>query len=70
MSEIGLAGPAAPEKERAVTPKLPHYVSTAPFDPYAVDVMTASQERFYRARPLRLMWWRFLRHRVAAESGE
>ena len=48
---------------------MPHYVSRAPFDPYAVDRMTPAQERFYRAAPLQLMWWRFRRHRVAVASG-
>jgi peptide/nickel transport system permease protein len=74
MSEIGLgAGPAAPERASAgavaAGPPLPHYVSPAPFDPYAVDKMTPAQERFYRASPLQMMWWRFRRHRVAVASG-
>jgi len=74
MSEIGLtADPAPPEKARAAAgasagPAV-HYVSPAPFDPYAVDSMTQAQERFYRASPLQLMWWRFRRHRVAVASG-
>jgi peptide/nickel transport system permease protein len=67
MSEIGLtAGPAPPERAGA---PLTHYVSAAPFDPYATDSMTAAQERFYRAPPILLMWWRFRRHRVAVVSG-
>jgi peptide/nickel transport system permease protein len=73
MSELDVtAGPAAPERARqasAAAPVLPHYVSTAPFDPYAVDRMTPAQERFYRAPPLLLMWWRFRRHRLAVASG-
>ena len=73
MSELDLPiGPAAPKRapasEAAARP-LQHYVSTAPFDPYAVDVMTPAQERFYRATPFLLMWWRFRRHRVAVASG-
>jgi peptide/nickel transport system permease protein len=48
---------------------LAHYVSRAPFDPYSVDTMTAAQERFYRASPRRLMWWRLRRHRVAVVCG-
>src|SRR2546423_3651462 len=48
---------------------LPHYVSGAPFDPYAVERMTAAQERFYMASQWRMMWWKLLRHRVAVVSG-
>ncbi len=72
MSEIGLtAGPAPPDKARGSDPSAPlaHYVSAAPFDPYAVERMTVAQERFYRAPPLLLMWWRLRRHRVAVASG-
>ena len=74
MSEIGLtAGPAAPDRGRGgaadASGAITHYVSAAPFDPYAVDRMTAAQERFYRATPLQMMWWRLRRHRVAVASG-
>jgi peptide/nickel transport system permease protein len=70
MSEIGLsAGAAAPDKPSRAVPPLPHYVSTAPFDAYSVDAMTPAQERFYRAPPIMLMWWRLRRHRVAVVSG-
>ncbi|OAP39819.1 peptide ABC transporter permease [Sinorhizobium glycinis] len=48
---------------------LPHYVSTAPFDPYSVEVMTEEQVRVNQASQLRLMWWKFKRHRVALVSG-
>ncbi len=48
---------------------MPHYVSPAPFDPYSVETMTPAQERFYRAPPILLMWWRLRRHRVAVVSG-
>ncbi|WP_373414866.1 ABC transporter permease [Ensifer aridi] len=48
---------------------LPHYVSTAPFDPYSVEVMTEEQVRVNRASQLRLMWWKFKRHKVALVSG-
>jgi peptide/nickel transport system permease protein len=47
----------------------PHYVSPEPFDPMSVEVMTASQERFYQASQWRLMWWRLRRHRVAVACG-
>lgn len=48
---------------------LKHYVSTAPFDPGSVEVMTKEQERVYQASQLRLMWWKFRRHRLALASG-
>ncbi|MCZ4093927.1 ABC transporter permease [Sinorhizobium psoraleae] len=48
---------------------LPHYVSTAPFDPYSVEVMTEEQVRVNQASQLRLMWWKFKRHKLALASG-
>ncbi|MEZ0000251.1 ABC transporter permease [Sinorhizobium fredii] len=48
---------------------LAHYVSTAPFDPYSVEVMTEEQVRVNQASQLRLMWWKFKRHKVALASG-
>ena len=57
---------AAVEQHRGL---LPHYVSGAPFDPYAVERMTPAQERFYMASQWRMMWWKLLRHRVAVVSG-
>ncbi|MEJ0068688.1 MAG: ABC transporter permease [Pseudomonadota bacterium] len=45
--------------------EVPHVVSQEPFDPYAVEAMTARQERYYQASQWRLMWWRFKRHRIA-----
>jgi peptide/nickel transport system permease protein len=48
---------------------LEHYVSTAPFDPQSVEVMTDEQMRVYQASQLRLMWWKFKRHRLALASG-
>lgn len=47
---------------------LSHYVSTAPFDPHSVDVMTEEQSRIYQASQLRLMWWKFKKHRLALYS--
>ena len=35
---------------------LEHYVSTAPFDPQSVEVMTEEQMRVYQASQMRLMW--------------
>jgi len=46
-----------------------HYVSTAPFEPYASETLTREQERFYRASQWKIMWWKFRRHRVAVVSG-
>ncbi len=48
---------------------LPHFVSTEPFDPQSVATMTAGQERVYKASQLRLMWWKFCRHRLALVSA-
>jgi peptide/nickel transport system permease protein len=48
---------------------LQHYVSTAPFDPKSVEVMTEEQARVYQASQLRLMWWKFKRHKLAVASG-
>lgn len=48
--------------------ELPHFVSTAPFDPYADDKADAGG-MVAQASQLRLMWWRFRRHRLALISG-
>lgn len=48
---------------------LSHYVSTAPFDPHSVEAMTAGQAKIFQASQLRLMWWKFKKHRVALASG-
>src|SRR5437868_13448493 len=73
MSEItvnaGAPAPERPQRMSAADEPMSHYVSPAPFDPYSVDIMTAEQERFYRASQWRLMWMRFRRHRVAVASG-
>jgi len=49
--------------------RLPHFVSTAPYDPGATDPMSAEQRRFYSASPWMLMWWKLRRHRLAVLSG-
>ena len=49
--------------------RLPHYVSTAPFDPEATERLTPEQERYYMATQWRLMWWKLKRHRLAVLSG-
>ena len=48
---------------------LPHYVSDAPFDPHSVEVMSDDQARVYQASQLKLMWWKFRKHRLAVASG-
>jgi peptide/nickel transport system permease protein len=48
---------------------LPHFVSTAPFDPQLIERMTPAQERFYMAPQWQLVWWKLRRHRVAVASG-
>lgn len=48
---------------------LRHYVSDAPFDPYSIEQDTAEQSRYNNASQLRLMWWKFRRHRLAVISG-
>ena len=58
-----MTAPAAPQD------RLPHYVSTAPFDPYSVERMTAEQERYFLASQWMMMWWKLKRHRLAVISG-
>ncbi|HEY5817632.1 MAG TPA: ABC transporter permease [Mesorhizobium sp.] len=49
--------------------QLEHYVSAAPFDPMSVERMTEEQSKVYQASQLRLMWWKFKRHKIALWSG-
>lgn len=51
-----------------MTRRIPHYVSTEPFDPNAVEALAPGEERFYRASQWRIMWWKFRRHRIAVIS--
>ncbi len=44
-----------------------HYVSKAPFDPYAVEA--DADPTVGHASQLKLTWWRFRRHRLALVSG-
>ncbi|MDQ6434722.1 ABC transporter permease [Mesorhizobium sp. LHD-90] len=60
VSTSPLPAPGAP---------LEHYVSAAPFDPLSVEAMTEEQAKVYQASQLRLMWWKFKRHRVALWSA-
>jgi peptide/nickel transport system permease protein len=55
--------------DRLDSPRLEHYVSTAPFDPYAIEAMAPGQERYFLAGQWRLMWWKLKRHRLAVVSG-
>ena len=48
---------------------LQHYVSTAPFDPMSIEVMTDAQAKIHLASQTRLMWWKFKRHKLALVSG-
>jgi peptide/nickel transport system permease protein len=48
---------------------LQHYVSDAPFDLQSVEVMTPEQAKVFQASQLRLMWWKFRKHRLALVSG-
>ena len=54
---------------QASLPPLPHYVSTAPFDPYSVERTTAEQEKIYLASQWKLMALKFKRHRIAVLSA-
>jgi peptide/nickel transport system permease protein len=55
--------------EPAAGERLSHYVAPEPFDPHAVEKMTAEQERYYLASQWRMMWWKLKRHRLAVISG-
>jgi peptide/nickel transport system permease protein len=46
-----------------------HYVNPAPFDPHLAKALSAEEERFYRASSLKLIWWKFRKHRVAVASA-
>ena len=49
--------------------RLPHYVSTAPFDTSEAEKLTPEQERYYLASQWMMMWWRFKRHKIAVVAG-
>ena len=49
--------------------EMEHYVSDAPFDPYEAEKAGTAQGRFAEASQLRLMWWKFRRHRIAVIAG-
>jgi peptide/nickel transport system permease protein len=58
-----------PPSDTSLPPKPEHFVSTEPFDPYAVDEIPAGQESYYLASQWRLMWWKLKRHRLAIVFG-
>ena len=49
--------------------QLDHYISKAPFDPRSIEALSPEQERYYLASQWQLMWWKFIRHRLALISG-
>lgn len=49
--------------------RLEHYVSPAPFDPIAVEQLSAEQEKYYLASQWQMMWWRFKGHKMAVAAG-
>jgi peptide/nickel transport system permease protein len=57
--------------DNAIRPdaELAHTVSSEPFDPYSVEQLSPEQERYFLASQWKMMWWRFLRHRLAVLSG-
>jgi peptide/nickel transport system permease protein len=48
---------------------LPHFISTAPFDPGSVMKLSPEQEKAALASQFQLMWLKFRRHRLAVWSG-
>lgn len=48
---------------------LPHYVSTAPFDPMQTETIAQTKSRYHLASQKQLMWWKFRQHRLAFASG-
>ncbi|MBM2714940.1 ABC transporter permease [Mesorhizobium caraganae] len=48
---------------------LQHYISIEPFDLQSVEAMTPEQSKVFQASQLRLMWWKFRKHRLALVSG-
>ena len=46
-----------------------HYVDTEPFDPRSIEKMTPEQEKVFLASQMKLMWWKFKRHKLAVASG-
>jgi peptide/nickel transport system permease protein len=49
--------------------RLPHYISTQPFNPGTPAPMSAALERYYTSSQWQMMWMRFSRHRLAVIAG-
>jgi peptide/nickel transport system permease protein len=49
--------------------RLPHTVSDEPFDPDAIYKYTDAQKALFEASQLKLMWWKFRRHKPALISA-
>ena len=46
-----------------------HFVRQENFDPRSVEKLTPAQEKIFFASQMRLMWWKFKRHKLALWSG-
>ena len=46
-----------------------HYVDSEPFDPKAIEKLTPEQEAVFLASQMKLMWWKFKKHRLAVFCG-
>jgi peptide/nickel transport system permease protein len=60
---------AMPDRRSGPHAPIAHTVSSEPFDPYSVEQISPEQERYFLASQWKIMWWRFLRHRVAVVCG-
>ena len=45
-----------PPNSASATPRVPHYVDPAPFDPEAGERLSAGLERYYMASQWRMVW--------------
>jgi peptide/nickel transport system permease protein len=69
LADGALPGSGEGPRRRLLPDPVPHQVSTEPFDPASVERLTPQQERYYLASQWKMMWWKFLRHRLAVVSG-
>ena len=46
-----------------------HYVNEEPFDPKSIENLTPEQEAVYLASQMKLMWWKFKKHKIAVWCG-
>jgi len=49
--------------------RIEHFVSSEPFDPLSIELLTPEQEKYYLASQWKLMWWKLKRHRLAVICG-